>query len=659
MNPASLLEGKPKIAFADFWPNFDLRRNILSFILQTRLNAVLEDDPSHADVLIYSVFGDSHRSFRGTKVFYTGESLMPLWNECDYALTFMRDGSGAPERHFRLPHWMFCNYILNSGRIEQFPNDSKSLVLRHRKFCNFVYSNGKASERILFLKTLSRYRHVDCAGKCMNNMGISASDKLEFCSGYKFTIAFENYPSRGYVTEKLTDALAAGSLPIYWGAPDVIQDFNPRRFVHARDFRNFDELSDYIRYLDQNEEAYLSYFREPIFTKGQMNIGNYKAEIEAFFRHLISTGSIRATTPGPPFISEGFILHNYPMMPRYDDGKPWLNEVKDPGLPSDASGEKPFRIAACISSYKRVEDFLRQILCMMHQSYPHLHVFAALKGVPPSVAEELVFPYVQPFIDAKKLTLRLFPNKDQLSNFLDTVKDIDISGYDLFAKIDDDDFYCPDYMRHISDFHATLPEGYSSWYRAGGHALKRSDGIPILCRTNPLCTGAAQVMSARIIQELLILEKNPGLLTTMLEKCRRQTGFGSIGFAEDQLFKSLMIDYGCGNIAPFLERRGIRQHLIIQHSNSSVMRGGMLSQEFRQCNRIPNDEINHELIVDLIHDKWTSSARLFQGRAKRLDNSQEEADIVSSSPLEISLKWDHWGTETFTQETPGRYRLQQ
>lgn len=648
-----------KVAFTDFWPDFDTQHNILYSILQTRLNVCFEEDPSQADVLIYSVFGDNHRNFHGTKVFYTGESVMPMWNECDYALTFMRDGDFPPKRHFRLPHWMFQKYVLESGRIEQFPNDSTALTARHRKFCNFIYSNGSARERIQFLKTLQGYKYVDCAGKFLNNMGMTASDKIEFCSGYKFTIAFENYPSCGYVTEKLVDALAAGSLPIYWGAPDVAQDFNCKRFIHAQNFNDFNELTEYIRYLDQNEEAYLSYFREPVFAEGQMNVDDYKNGIETFFQYLISSGPSRRTTQIAPPSIQGIMSHNHPMMPRYNDGKPWLNEVKDPGLPSDASGEKPFRIAACISSYKRVEDFLRQILCMMHQSYPHLHVFAALKGVPPSVAEELVFPYVQPFIDAKKLTLRLFPNKDQLSNFLDTVKDIDISGYDLFAKIDDDDFYCPDYMRHISDFHATLPEGYSSWYRAGGHALKRSDGIPILCRTNPLCTGAAQVMSARIIQELLILEKNPGLLTTMLEKCRRQTGFGSIGFAEDQLFKSLMIDYGCGNIAPFLERRGIRQHLIIQHSNSSVMRGGMLSQEFRQCNRIPNDEINHELIVDLIHDKWTSSARVFQGRAKRLDNSQEEADIVSSSPLEISLKWDHWGTETFTQETPGRYRLQQ
>ncbi len=40
--------------------------------------------------------------------------------------------------------------------------------------------------------------------------------------------------SRRYMTEKLPDALLAGVVPIYWGAPDVAATFNPRSFVHVR-----------------------------------------------------------------------------------------------------------------------------------------------------------------------------------------------------------------------------------------------------------------------------------------------------------------------------------------------------------------------------------------------------------------------------------------
>lgn len=92
-------------------------------------------------------------------------------------------------------------------------------------------------------------------------------------------------------------------------------------------------------------------------------------------------------------------------------------------------------MAACIASYKRVEDLLRQILCMMNQSYPHLHVFAAVKGVSAETARRILLPHVQPFIDAGRVTLRLCPNRNQLTNFMDTVRGLDISSYDLLPRL--------------------------------------------------------------------------------------------------------------------------------------------------------------------------------------------------------------------------------
>ncbi len=646
----------PKVAFTDFWPTFNARNNLFYSILQSRLNASLEEDPAKADILFYSVFGDAHHAFPRTKVFYTGESVIPMGNQCDFALSFMRDEDFLPERHFRLPHWMFSKYVLESGKIEQFPNDPAALTARHRKFCNFIYSNGSAKERVQFLKTLQGYKYVDCAGRFLNNTGITVEDKVAFCSRYKFTIAFENYPSRGYVTEKIADAFAAGSLPIYWGAPDVEQDFNPKRFIHARDFRDFAELVDYIAYLDQHDEAYLSYFCEPLFPEGTMNVDAYMEKLEDFFRNIIASPLQRQASK--PLMVSGPMRFKHPMMSRYNDGKPWMKEGPAPlALTTEA---KLFRVAACLSSYKRVEDFLRQIFCMMQQSHRHLHVFAALKGVPPSVAEELVFPYVQPFIEEGRLTLRLFPNKNQFSNFLDTIRDLDVSGYDLFAKIDDDDFYSPDYIRHVCDFHAGLPDGYSSWYRGEGSALRRWHGFPSLNRENPLCTGAAQVMSSQVIHKLQFLENDAGEFKSSLMRCKIQTGFQSICFAEDQLFKSMMMDYGCANIAPFLDQQNIRRHLTIQLSNNSVMRGGTLTQNFVENNmQLSQDATHYESVIDLIHNNWKGSVLLFQGRARRLDKSGDEATVDFSSSDKITLTWDNWGTETFVRQTPGVYKFQE
>lgn len=650
------------MAFADFWPNFNKHDNFFQQILKQGLGAEVVDDPAQADVLVYSVFGDTHRSFHGTKVFYTGESVMPRWSECDYALTFLRDGAGRPERHLRLPSWVHEEYVRKTGRIEQLSNEPQAVLDRHRKFCNFVYSNGRAKERVVFLKTLSRYRHVDSPGKLLNNTGVDVRDKVDYCSAHKFTIAFENYPARGYVTAKLPDAFAAGTLPIYWGDPDVGLDFNPKRFVHARDFHHFDELAEHIRYLDGNDEAYLSYFREPLFLENQKSVDDYRDALDLFFRKVLSSGAIQDEEKDEDIPSGVPLRYHRAEMPRYEDGKPWGEDSVTgqlPCIPGDALGPAPLRMAACLFSYKRVEDFLRQIFCMVHQSYPHLHVFAALKGIPLPVVKELIYPYIQPLIDEGKVTLRLFSNKDQVSNFLDTIRGLDVSGFDLFVRIDDDDFYDRDYVQHVVDFHATLPAGYSSCHWGEGKQLHKEDGFPVLRRTSILCMGAAQIVSRRIVEQLLQMETTPSLLKEVMDKCRMQTGYRDVRFAEDQLFKSIMLEHGCGNIAHWLVERQISRHLVVQKSNASVTRGGMVPADLYRipiCLPIKMEESEH--ILDLLYPHRQGCIRLFGNRAKCLDGSGEEAEVVSFSEKELVLQWKGREMEYFVFDSPEVYRFQ-
>jgi hypothetical protein len=46
-------------------------------------------------------------------------------------------------------------------------------------------------------------------------------DKIAVARRYRYALVMENQRQPGYVTEKLLDAVAAGCIPIYWGAPDA------------------------------------------------------------------------------------------------------------------------------------------------------------------------------------------------------------------------------------------------------------------------------------------------------------------------------------------------------------------------------------------------------------------------------------------------------
>lgn len=52
-------------------------------------------------------------------------------------------------------------------------------------------------------------------------------EKSEGLAPYRFSVVIENIRSSGYFTEKLIDALLCETIPIYWGAPDVADHFDP------------------------------------------------------------------------------------------------------------------------------------------------------------------------------------------------------------------------------------------------------------------------------------------------------------------------------------------------------------------------------------------------------------------------------------------------
>jgi hypothetical protein len=93
-------------------------------------------------------------------------------------------------------------------------------------------------------------------------------------------MAFESKSYPGYVTEKICDIYKSNTVPIYWGTPDVVKDFNPTTFINANDFSNFDELIKYIKKVDKNDNLYAQYFVEPVLKDQWIDV---------------------LTTPGKPF----------------------------------------------------------------------------------------------------------------------------------------------------------------------------------------------------------------------------------------------------------------------------------------------------------------------------------------------------------------------
>jgi hypothetical protein len=271
-----------RIAFTDFWhPNTEeavRRQNPIYQLLSEHFDLRFSDRP---DFLIYSCFGNRHLKFDCTRIFYTGENRRPDFTACDYAFSF---DYPLTSRNYRLPL-----YRLWDRYAELRDRPRMAFDLSRRGFCNFLYSNRSARERIRFFKLLSQYRKVDSGGRVLNNLGIRIDDKLEFLSRYKFTIAFENSSHTGYTTEKLFEALVAGTVPIYWGNPLAHRDFNPAAFINCHDYGSFEEVVERVRELDQDDDALRKCLAEPIYAGGVENPFVREENIIARFADIFAT----------------------------------------------------------------------------------------------------------------------------------------------------------------------------------------------------------------------------------------------------------------------------------------------------------------------------------------------------------------------------------
>lgn len=82
-------------------------------------------------------------------------------------------------------------------------------------------------------------------------------DKLSVLAGFRFSLIVENCIYPGYVTEKIFDALRAGCVPIYLGAPDIKNYVPESCFIDFRNFRNHQALWEML--INIREEEWLQY----------------------------------------------------------------------------------------------------------------------------------------------------------------------------------------------------------------------------------------------------------------------------------------------------------------------------------------------------------------------------------------------------------------
>jgi GR25 family glycosyltransferase involved in LPS biosynthesis len=283
------------VSFCDWWKSeycggmFDSKNNFFTNLLReygNNYDVKIVNPHENPDILFYSVFGYSHQNYGAKrKIFFSGEPYGAR-EHADFNITFDPNSNA----NTRVPLWLcyFNNLLLDECTKRK---NGENIIPRRDKFCSFIATGpGLANNRQEFVEKLSKYKQVTCGGSYLNNIGyhvpigLNCSGKIEHNNNYKFAMAFESTSYPGYVTEKICDVFKSNCIPIYWGHPEVVKDFNPTTFINANNYSNFDKLIEYIIKVDSNDELYKSFFKEHMLSPEWSDILTDKNK--TFFKNL-------------------------------------------------------------------------------------------------------------------------------------------------------------------------------------------------------------------------------------------------------------------------------------------------------------------------------------------------------------------------------------
>ncbi|WP_051525832.1 glycosyltransferase family 10 domain-containing protein [Butyrivibrio proteoclasticus] len=286
-----------KIKYVDWWLGFDHEDYIFDRVLRKNFDVVLSDNP---DFVLGSVYSKDALSYDCVRILYSGEDICPDFNMYDYAIGFETLDFG--DRYLYAP-----NYIMNP----KYSDDVRLMLQKHKltrdevrkdDFCSFVVSNGNADPiRNDFYEALSEYKKINSGGRFKNNIGVpeGVTDKYAFQRKHKFSICFENSSHPGYITEKLVQGFAAGTVPIYWGASDVAEYFNKNAMIIVDGKNGIDDAIKKVIEVDNDDELYFDMLEQPalvnedFISRTEKNIENFILNI---FEQDVSQARRRANS---------------------------------------------------------------------------------------------------------------------------------------------------------------------------------------------------------------------------------------------------------------------------------------------------------------------------------------------------------------------------
>lgn len=166
------------------------------------------------------------------------------------------------------------------------------------------------------------------------------------------------------------------------------------------------------------------------------------------------------------------------------------------------------RILVMISSYKRPLLLSGQLIRFANQTYKNFDISVSVKGAPEWYVRKTFMQEWMPLIKKGKLRVRFDKNKNQLSNLLDTVRDVNLEDYDFYCKIDDDDWYAPTYLEEVNNW-LKKENNIAVSFTHKAVVLRNGENVVQMSTNATALSGPTMCISRALIKLAFELEENP------------------------------------------------------------------------------------------------------------------------------------------------------
>jgi hypothetical protein len=266
----------------DLSPFYNLFTDVFNEIIEL---GTIED----SDILFESIFGNNSLLYHKKWLYsflFIGESdrRLPIFINNGLNNPILKDYScilkGKSENDYKFTNVVnFPLYVLYSYSFDftyKFMNtDTTVNKITHvpKKNVCVIISNGNDSEgRNLFLEQLEKHVKIDYAGNYKNNIERvqyphCSPGFIDFVSKYKVIISMENSKNNNYITEKILHGFTANTIPVYWGANNILDYFNEDRFINVKSFNESDiyDAINKIMIVLNNDDKFIEMINKPIY----------------------------------------------------------------------------------------------------------------------------------------------------------------------------------------------------------------------------------------------------------------------------------------------------------------------------------------------------------------------------------------------------------